>query len=188
MPTEPLTLRAEIAQRLRELRTERGLKQTDVSDRMRELGFVKWGRVTVAEIEGERKRAVSVEELFGLSQVFGVSVKSLLGVHMRRAPSSSATNLVRLTSTWAPDRADLLALIDTGPREAAEQAELKAHLARLLAEAAEAEETVRHFGERVLALSREREVVERALQAQEMLDQALRAEQAASAERKGRAR
>jgi transcriptional regulator with XRE-family HTH domain len=61
---------------VRRLRTEQGLTQEDVAEGMVERGFG-WTRVTVAEIEGGKRR-ITIDEWLGLALVFAVPAISLL--------------------------------------------------------------------------------------------------------------
>jgi transcriptional regulator with XRE-family HTH domain len=66
-----------IADKVRAYRLLRRLKQDDVADRMRELRHQTWTRQTVSDVERVR-RNLTVDELVGLSFVFGVSLNDLL--------------------------------------------------------------------------------------------------------------
>jgi hypothetical protein len=87
MAPQPLTLSQAIAASMKRLREERDprWRQEDLAQAMRRLGFP-WTRVTVAEVERGAPdsktdapgRQVSVEELFGLTSAFGVSVDMFL--------------------------------------------------------------------------------------------------------------
>ena len=79
----PLTPSAVLQQRLPELRLNNGWSQTALAARMKAYGH-KWVRSTIAKIErGERQ--VSVDELFALSWVLGVSPVALV------VPQTTAT-------------------------------------------------------------------------------------------------
>lgn len=73
----------------------------------------------MAEIEGQRQRAVSVEELLGLAYVFDVSVKRLLGATFHAPPSRAKENRLQVTPDWALDRSEVLALLSVGRRKSA---------------------------------------------------------------------
>jgi transcriptional regulator with XRE-family HTH domain len=66
-----------IADKVRAYRLLRRLKQDDVADRMRGLRHQTWTRQTVSDVERVR-RNLTVDELVGLSFVFGVSLNDLL--------------------------------------------------------------------------------------------------------------
>jgi transcriptional regulator with XRE-family HTH domain len=66
-----------IADKVRAYRLLRRLKQDDVADRMRELRHQTWTRQTVSDVERVR-RNLTVDELVGLSFLFGVSLNELL--------------------------------------------------------------------------------------------------------------
>ena len=66
-----------IADKVRAYRVLRRLKQDDVADRMRGLRHQTWTRQTVSDVERVR-RNLTVDELVGLSFVFGVSLNDLL--------------------------------------------------------------------------------------------------------------
>jgi len=133
----PPTLAEEIARRVKELRAERSWSQAQLAEEMHALGFP-WTRMTVTEIEGPRRRTVSVEELFGLAYVFDVGIKRLLGVTVRVAPSrgNPDPNLVAITQEWAVHRRDASALMDSGRRSSAEERDLELRLSALRGELA----------------------------------------------------
>jgi transcriptional regulator with XRE-family HTH domain len=66
-----------IARRLRQVRETCQLTQSDVAAAMTQMGFV-WTRVTVAEVEGEQHRRVSLAEWLGLALVFGIPATQFL--------------------------------------------------------------------------------------------------------------
>jgi transcriptional regulator with XRE-family HTH domain len=66
-----------IADKVRAYRVLRRLKQDDVADRMRRLRHQTWTRQTVSDVERVR-RNLTVDELVGLSFLFGVSLNELL--------------------------------------------------------------------------------------------------------------
>jgi transcriptional regulator with XRE-family HTH domain len=66
-----------IADKVRAYRLLRRLKQDDVADHMRGLRHQTWTRQTVSDVERVR-RNLTVDELVGLSFVFGVSLNDLL--------------------------------------------------------------------------------------------------------------
>jgi transcriptional regulator with XRE-family HTH domain len=90
-PAEPIHLSEAVAANLRRLRRLRRLSQEDVAERMTALGYGRpgkpggradtrargWGRSTVSEAESG-KRELTVDELFGLSIIFGVTPPELL--------------------------------------------------------------------------------------------------------------
>lgn len=53
------------------------MTQSELAERMTKLGFV-WTRVTVAEIEGPKRRRVPLDEWLGVAQVFGIPAMRLL--------------------------------------------------------------------------------------------------------------
>lgn len=65
-----------LSQRVRELRKRHGWGQTELAERMSELGHV-WIRSTVAKVE-LLQRQVTVDEMIGLAWVLGVAPPSLL--------------------------------------------------------------------------------------------------------------
>jgi len=75
-PARQLT-RDVVADNLRAARARARLKQDDVAERMRSLGFDTWSRATVSEIE-RRNRGVAVDELVTLAVVFGTPIATLL--------------------------------------------------------------------------------------------------------------
>lgn len=80
MPTKPTVgVRDAIASNLKEFREAHSPPWThgDLAREMEKLGFG-WTRVTVAEIEGARRRQVSLEEWLALGRVFGRSPLELL--------------------------------------------------------------------------------------------------------------
>lgn len=86
--TKQATSRSEIAKRLRLAREMSGLTQGQVA---RSRG---WHRPTVSEIEAGRRR-VSAEELYGLAELYGVSVSWLVG---EEPESTLATTRVKLAA------------------------------------------------------------------------------------------
>jgi transcriptional regulator with XRE-family HTH domain len=66
-----------IADKVRAYRLLRRLKQDDVADHMRGLRHQTWTRQTVSDVERVR-RNLTVDELVGLSFLFGVSLNELL--------------------------------------------------------------------------------------------------------------
>lgn len=51
--------------------------QAELAAAMRELGFVTWQRITVAEVESGKRR-LRLEEIFGLAVLFGTGISGLL--------------------------------------------------------------------------------------------------------------
>ena len=66
-----------IAEKVRAYRLLRRLKQDDVANSMRELRHQTWTRQTVSDVE-RLQRNLTVDELVGLSIVFGLSLNELL--------------------------------------------------------------------------------------------------------------
>lgn len=85
------------------------LKQGDVADRMRALGF-KWVRQTVSEVEAGRRR-VSAEELLALALCLDTTVPALLGPGGRhdeirlQSAQIGAVSIERLAGRGVNDRA-----------------------------------------------------------------------------------
>jgi transcriptional regulator with XRE-family HTH domain len=73
-PESPVVI---IAGNLKQLRNEAGWSQPAVADLMVEVGFDKWTRQTVAEIERTARR-VSWEEAWALAILFGVPIVEIL--------------------------------------------------------------------------------------------------------------
>jgi transcriptional regulator with XRE-family HTH domain len=67
-----VTLAEVTATRLRSAREAAGLTQAEMAGVMQKLGYA-WRRITVAEVEGGTRR-VALEELIGLSALYGVPV------------------------------------------------------------------------------------------------------------------
>lgn len=72
-----LSIPEAVGRRVRALRTDRGWTQQQLADEMERLGFP-WKRITVAEVEGVRRRSVSVDELLGLALLFREPVPGFL--------------------------------------------------------------------------------------------------------------
>lgn len=89
-----------LAASVRSLRERENLTQDDLAKAMQELGF-RWVRVTVSQVEGQR-REISVAELLGLASMFGVGVDQLLW------PDGSAEGL-KVSSKLILDRDRLMA-------------------------------------------------------------------------------
>lgn len=70
-------MNAAVCRNLRAARAAAQLKQDDVAERMRELGFAAWRHSTVSLTERGQRR-ITVDELLGLAVAFEVSVQSLL--------------------------------------------------------------------------------------------------------------
>jgi len=66
-----------IARSLKKLRNEAGWSARQLADAMVRLGFVTWKRITVAESESGKRR-LSIEELLGVSVLFGVPVYGIM--------------------------------------------------------------------------------------------------------------
>src|SRR5512132_3373181 len=66
-----------VAEKVRGYRLLRRLKQDDVADGMRKLRHHTWTRQTVSDVE-RVQRNLTVDELVGLSIVFGLSLNELL--------------------------------------------------------------------------------------------------------------
>ena len=164
LPYMAPTLGDEIAGRVRELRTERRLSQAQLAEAMAELGFG-WSRMTVTEVEGARRRAVSVEELLGLAYVLDVGVKRLLGVNVRKPPTDRGANLVEVTDQWLVDRFDVWALIDAGRRSSRQEEELRQRRSVLLGELAAEKEALSVAAKHAEAIAHEVARVEEELRA-----------------------
>src|SRR6266516_4285540 len=77
MPPLVLPYTELLARNLRAARAAAGLHQSDVSDRMKMLGFGSWQRSTISLAE-RAKRKLSAEEILALSVVFEVSLDALV--------------------------------------------------------------------------------------------------------------
>lgn len=66
-----------VAARVRDLRKSVGMTQTELAERMTELG-ADWGRTTVAKLEAGRRESVSVGELLALALLFDIPPISLI--------------------------------------------------------------------------------------------------------------
>jgi len=66
-----------VARRLSEHRRRAGLTQANLAANMKRLGYLKWTRVTVAEIEGGTRKA-SLDELFALATMYAVPLVEFL--------------------------------------------------------------------------------------------------------------
>jgi transcriptional regulator with XRE-family HTH domain len=107
-----LTVPQAIAASMKRRREERGWSQEALALEMRGLGFP-WSRMTVTEVErsapgsGAAKglgRQVSVQEVLGLAQVFGVGLEDLLWDPENRPLEVSETHIL-------VKRRDLVAMI-----------------------------------------------------------------------------
>lgn len=125
--TDSRTVAEEIAHRVRDLRSQSRWSQAQLAAEMSDLGF-RWRRMTVTEIEGERHRPVSVEELLGLAHVFNVSVKHIVGAGVF---GPNTPRLLEITPTWFADRSDALWLFDRGRRPGGDEEHLRERLASL---------------------------------------------------------
>jgi transcriptional regulator with XRE-family HTH domain len=71
-----------LAKNIRAARGLRGMKQEDLATLMKQLGHSAWTRTTVSEVEAvgevQRRRRVTVDELFGLALALGRSIPELL--------------------------------------------------------------------------------------------------------------
>jgi transcriptional regulator with XRE-family HTH domain len=84
---------------MRTLRLEYEMTQEGLAEAMRDLGFVAWKRITVAEIESFKRR-LSLEELFGVAIVFGTDVVSMLSAYDKSEAIELNERHV-LTAVWA---------------------------------------------------------------------------------------
>jgi transcriptional regulator with XRE-family HTH domain len=78
MTQAPVSPTQAIAERLQELRKRRGWSAAELAERCAEKGLVGLNRSVLANIESGRRKYVTVEELFTLAYVLGVSPTSLL--------------------------------------------------------------------------------------------------------------
>lgn len=74
---EPRRPHQVIAQRVREVRSARGLTAAQLGEKMTEAG-IRWDRNVVASLENGRRAAVSVEELLALAAVLEVAPVHLI--------------------------------------------------------------------------------------------------------------
>lgn len=75
--TQPLSPHKVIAARMRELRTGRGWSAQRLAEEMTKVG-IPWDRSIVANLEGGRRRTVSVEEMFALAFILNVAPVHLM--------------------------------------------------------------------------------------------------------------
>lgn len=66
-----------IAENIRGFRTDLGWSQAELAQAMSRYGF-NWTPITVAEVEGKRRRRVNLEELLGLTIVFDTALAHFL--------------------------------------------------------------------------------------------------------------
>ena len=77
---KPVPLAEVISRGLRFLRAEKKLSQTQLAQKMKEIGFPTWSRTTVAEVEGKgRGRGISFAELVGLTRALNTTVLDMIG-------------------------------------------------------------------------------------------------------------
>jgi transcriptional regulator with XRE-family HTH domain len=67
-----------VAANVKRLRLSLDLTQQQLADQMVLSGFPNWGRMTVTEVEGPRRRPVSMQEMLGLAELLGVGLDELL--------------------------------------------------------------------------------------------------------------
>ncbi len=84
-----------VAQRLREIRTRRGLSAREVAELCRATGLHHMDRSVIANIETGRRRGVSVDELLALAYVLEVAPVHLL------VPLEDTGVFYRFTPSWA---------------------------------------------------------------------------------------
>lgn len=128
-----MTVSQAIAESVRTHRRERGWNQERLSQEMNDRGFSTWRRETVTEVERGDKgqgRRVSVSELLGLAEAFGVGVAELLwsGSPLTLAPDGAAIeSRARLIGLLvrAEDLAELMGPEVTAAVDATVQRELR---------------------------------------------------------------
>jgi transcriptional regulator with XRE-family HTH domain len=98
--SNPRPISEVLVENIRGLRDEMNWTQADLADSMSRYGF-NWTSITVAEIEGKRKRRVSLEELFGLTIVFDTALAHFLlpSLEGRRRPLVEISSRINLSST-----------------------------------------------------------------------------------------
>ncbi len=102
---DPIT--AVIARRVSDLRQVQGINQTELAQRMTELGTA-WSRTTVQKLENGKRSAVSVQELLALALVF--DVPPVLLIADPRQPGSAPVARCLDVDQWEA----LMWLIGTG--------------------------------------------------------------------------
>ena len=115
---EPKSLSEVIAANIRRQRKRQNWNQEKLAGQMRLYGFEGWRRTTVTEVEGAgRGRQISVGELLGLAQVFGVGLDALLWHHDSQGTNSIPLEIMPKTEKSEGFRLDnwlaLLGLIMT---------------------------------------------------------------------------
>lgn len=111
-PIPPRPLFDVIAEAIRGLRDEAGYSQENLAAAMRSYGF-NWTKTTVGEIEGPRRRRVSIEELFGLSMIFDTKV-----AHFMLSVPSVNRPLIEMSSVLRLPQSEMLELIGRNIRVA----------------------------------------------------------------------
>jgi transcriptional regulator with XRE-family HTH domain len=89
-----------LVENIKGFRDEMNWTQAELAEAMSRYGF-NWTGITVAEIEGKRKRRVSLEELFGLTIVFDTALAYFLlpSLEDERRPLVEISSHINLSST-----------------------------------------------------------------------------------------
>ena len=79
-PGEPSDLTFHVIKRMRELRTQRGISALELERKMASEAGLVFTRAVIANLENNRRRDISVDQLVGLAKVFQTDILHLLGL------------------------------------------------------------------------------------------------------------